>query len=119
MVPRFIASIVMTTLLTVYAVLVSYLAGAVTANLMFNVNYLTFFNFSFVSWFDLIIGLTKALAYGTAIPVVSCYAGFSVHGGSAGVGRATTQAVVIASLAVVILDFLISGVGFIYLIFLA
>lgn len=118
-VPRFIASVVMTVVLTLFAVLVSYMAGAVTANVMFNVNYLTFFNFSFVSWFDLIIGLVKALAYGTAIPVISCYAGFAVHGGSAGVGRATTQAVVYASLAVVILDFLISGVGFIYLIFLA
>lgn len=114
-VPRFIASTVMTVCLTIFAVLVSYSAGAVTANVAFNVNYLTFFNFSFVGPFDLVIGLCKALAYGMAIPVISCYAGFEVHGGSAGVGRATTQAVVYSSLAVVILDFVISGVGFVYL----
>ena len=115
-VPRFIASTIMTVVLTIFAVLVAYMAGAITANLSFGVNYLTFFNFKFVGWFDLIIGLTKALFYGMTIPVIACYAGFEVHGGSAGVGRATTQAVVYASLAVVILDFLISGVGFIYLI---
>lgn len=114
-VPRFIASTVMTVALTVFAVLVSYLAGAVTANLSFGVNYLTFFNFSFVGPFDLTIGLIKSLCYGMAIPVISCYAGFEVHGGSAGVGRATTQAVVYASLAVVILDFIISGIGYVYL----
>ncbi len=115
-VPRFIACTIMTIVLTTFAVLVAYIAGAVTANVSFNVNYLTFFNFKFVGWFDLIIGLTKALFYGMTIPVIACYAGFEVHGGSAGVGRATTQSVVYASLAVVILDFLISGVGFIYLI---
>ncbi len=114
-VPRFIASTIMTVCLTIFAVLVSYLAGAITANVSFGVNYLTFFDFSFVSGFDVVIGLVKALAYGMTIPVISCHAGFSVHGGSAGVGRATTQAVVWASLAVVILDFLISGVGFVYL----
>lgn len=118
-VPRFIASTVMTVLLTIFAVLVAYVAGAVTANLSFNVNYLTFFNFKFVGWFDLIIGLTKALCYGMTIPVIACYAGFEVHGGSAGVGRATTQSVVYASLAVVILDFVISGFGFVYLMVLA
>ena len=115
-VPRFIASTIMTVVLTIFAVLVAYMAGAITANISFNVNYLTFFNFKFVGWFDLIIGLTKAFFYGMTIPVVACYAGFEVHGGSAGVGRATTQSVVIASLAVVILDFLISGIGFVYLI---
>ena len=118
-VPRFIACTIMTVVLTIFAVLVAYMAGAITANLSFNVNYLTFFNFKFVGWFDLIIGLTKALFYGMTIPVIACYAGFEVHGGSAGVGRATTQSVVYASLAVVILDFVISGIGFVYLMVLA
>jgi phospholipid/cholesterol/gamma-HCH transport system permease protein len=114
-VPRFIASTVMTVALTIFAVLVSYSAGAVCANLSFGVNYLTFFDLGFVGGFDICIGLTKALAYGMAIPLIACHAGFGVHGGSEGVGRATTQAVVNASLAVVILDFIISGLGFVVL----
>lgn len=114
-VPRFIACTVMTILLSIIAVLISYISGALTAYTHFDLNMRTFFDLSFVGAFDIIIGLTKATAYGMAIPVIACQAGFAVHGGSEGVGRATTQAVVNASLAVVILDFLISGVGFIIL----
>lgn len=114
-VPRFIACTIMTYVLTIFAVLVAYIAGALTAYLHFNLNMRTFVDFSFVGPFDIIIGSVKALTYGMVIPIIACEAGFSVHGGSEGVGRATTQAVVNASLAVVILDFLISGVGFIFL----
>lgn len=117
-VPRFIASTVMMVVLTIFAVLVAYLAGAMTANASFGVNFRTFFDAGFIGPFDIIIGLTKALAYGMAVPVIACHAGLGVFGGSEGVGRATTQAVVSASLAVVILDFLISGLGYVVLAFL-
>ena len=114
-VPRFIASTIMMVCLVIFAVLVSYMSGAVTANLSFNLNFRTFFDVSFIGPFDIIIGLVKATAYGMAIPIIACHAGLVVFGGSEGVGRATTQAVVNASLAVVILDFVISGLGYVVL----
>jgi phospholipid/cholesterol/gamma-HCH transport system permease protein len=114
-VPRFIASTLMTVVLTIFAVLVSYLAGAATAMASFGLNPRTFFDMSMVSAFDINIGLIKSIAYGMAIPVVSCHAGLTVFGGSAGVGKATTRAVVNASLSVVILDFVISGFGYVFL----
>lgn len=117
-VPRFVASTVMVVVLTIFAVLVSYISGAFTAYTFFGLNLRTFFDLSMIGWFDINIGLIKALAYGMAIPVISCQAGLSVFGGSEGVGRATTQAVVNASLAVVILDFIISGLGYVALHFL-
>ena len=61
---------------------------------------------------DVIIGLAKCVAYGAAIPIVSGYCGQSTHGGSEGVGWATTRAVVNSSLAVIVLNFFISGAGF-------
>lgn len=114
-VPRFIACTVMTVCLTIFAVVVSYLAGAATANLVFGLNLRTFFNMSLIGWFDVNIGLIKAVAYGMTVPVVSCHAGLTVFGGSEGVGRATTRAVVNASLGVVILDFVLSGIGYLIL----
>jgi len=111
-VPRFVASTVMVTVLTIVACLISFSAGAVTANVTFGVNYHTFVDAGLVGWFDVIIGLIKSVAYGVAIPITACQAGLDVFGGSAGVGRATTRAVVHSSLAVVILDFIISGAGF-------
>lgn len=112
-VPRFIATTIMMVILTIFAAFVSYVAGALTAHYAFGLNFRTFVDLSFISWFDINIGLTKALAYGMAIPIIACHAGLNVFGGSEGVGRATTQAVVNASLAVVILDFVISGLGYV------
>ncbi len=110
--PRFVASIVMTTVLIIWIVTVMFLAGAVTAWSFFDVPFRTFFNFSMVKTGDMVIGLSKCVAYGAAIPIVSGYCGLSTFGGSEGVGWATTRAVVNSSLAVVILDLFISIAGF-------
>ncbi len=114
-VPRFIATVIMSVVLTIFAVLVAYTAGAAIAQIAFGLNWRTFVDISFVGWFDVWMCLTKAVAYGMAIPIIACHAGLNVFGGSAGVGRATTTAVVNASLAVVILDFIISGLGYVIL----
>ena len=114
-VPRFIACAVMTVTLTIVGAVVGYFSGMLAAEFYFNVNPHTFMSTKFVHWQDITVGLTKALAYGMAIPVVSGQAGLSAFGGSAGVGAATTQAVVNASLSVVVLDFIISGVGYVFL----
>lgn len=111
-VPRFVAALIMMVVLTVFAIIVSFVAGALTANAFYGVNPRTFVDFRMLTWFDLWIGLAKAIAYGIAVPITACQAGLSVVGGSEGVGLATTNAVVNASLAVIVLDFLISGIGY-------
>ena len=72
----------------------------------------TFFNVQLVDAGDLTVGLAKCVAYGAAIPVVAGHSGLSTFGGSEGVGWATTRAVVNSSLAVIVLDMLISAAGF-------
>jgi phospholipid/cholesterol/gamma-HCH transport system permease protein len=114
-VPRFVASVVMTFVLLIWAAVCAFGAGMITANVVFEVNFSTFANFSLVDGGDLAVGLTKCLAYGAAIPIVSARAGLTTFGGSEGVGWATTSAVVNSSLAVIILNFFISAAG--YLIF--
>ncbi len=114
-VPRFIASVVMTFCLLIWACVVAYVAGMITAHVVFDVNYLTFANFMLVDAGDVIVGLTKCLAYGAAIPIVSAQRGLATFGGSEGVGWATTSAVVSSSLAVIVLQFFISAAG--YLVF--
>lgn len=111
-VPRFLASMVMTLCLIVWAGTVAFVAGGVTAYVAFEVPFQTFFNIKLVGVGDLAIGLTKCVAYGAAIPIVSGYCGLSTYGGSEGVGWATTRAVVNTSLAIIILNFFISGAGF-------
>jgi phospholipid/cholesterol/gamma-HCH transport system permease protein len=114
-VPRFKASIIMTTVLVILAAGVAYTTGMMTGYVFFEINPRTFVNLSMVDAGDLTIGLAKCVAYGAAIPVVSGYCGLSTFGGSEGVGWATTRAVVNSSLTVIIMNFFISGAG--YLIF--
>jgi phospholipid/cholesterol/gamma-HCH transport system permease protein len=110
-VPRFLASMVMTLVLVVWAGAVAFLTGAMTAQVAFDVPMHVFFNVSLVGWGDLVTGVAKCLAYGAAIPVVSGYCGLSTFGGSEGVGWATTRAVVNSSLAIIVLDAVLSTVG--------
>jgi phospholipid/cholesterol/gamma-HCH transport system permease protein len=111
--PRFVASVCMTLVLVVVAGTVAYLTGMAAGYVFFGINPRTFSNLSLVDAGDVITGIAKCLAYGAAIPIVSAHAGLSTFGGSAGVGTATTRAVVNSSLAVIALDFLLSGLGYI------
>jgi phospholipid/cholesterol/gamma-HCH transport system permease protein len=113
--PRFIASILMTTVLVIWSATIALVSGAITAYAMFDIIPQTFFNFELVGVADLTIGLTKCLAYGAAIPIVSGHSGLSTFGGSEGVGWATTRAVVNTSLTVIMLNMVISAIG--YLVF--
>ena len=111
-VPRFLASIVMTFCLLIWGTGVAYVSGMMTAHVVFDVGYQTFANFVLVDTGDVVVGLTKCLAYGTAIPIVSAQRGLATFGGSEGVGWATTSAVVSSSLAVIVLQFVISAIGY-------
>jgi phospholipid/cholesterol/gamma-HCH transport system permease protein len=53
---------------------------------------------------DFVISIGKSLAFGAAVGVIGCALGLRVHGGSEGVGRATTNAVVYGIFAVITID---------------
>ncbi|HVY46615.1 MAG TPA: ABC transporter permease [Minicystis sp.] len=114
--PRFIASVVMTTALIIWAGGIAFVSGMLTGYAIFDINPATFFNVELTHAGDLVVGLTKCVAYGAAIPVISGHSGLSTFGGSEGVGWATTRAVVNSSLGVIILNLVISTAG--YLVFL-
>lgn len=113
LVPRTIASAVMMVMLSIIGVVCATIAGMLIARSGFGVSFKTFLNFQLLDAGDLILGGTKAFAYGLAIPVIAGRAGLIAQGGSAGVGRATTQAVVATSFAVIVLDFVISGISYV------
>jgi phospholipid/cholesterol/gamma-HCH transport system permease protein len=114
-VPRFVASVVMTLMLTILGGAITYTAGGLTAQYSFGVNPRTFFDLSGVHAAHVGLGVIKALAFGMAIPVVSGFCGLRARGSSEGVGHATTAAVIGGSFAVIALDFLISAAGFLVL----
>ncbi len=57
-------------------------------------------------------GLEKAAIFGAVLSLTGCYKGFHAAGGAKGVGRATTQAVVVSLVSILILDFFISYIQY-------
>ncbi|MBA3599938.1 MAG: ABC transporter permease, partial [Acidobacteria bacterium] len=57
---------------------------------------------------DIIGGIIKPLFFGLIIGSVSCHKGLSTTGGTVGVGRSTTNSVVLSSIVVIIFDFFLS-----------
>ena len=110
--PRFIATCVTLPLLTIIADFVGIIGGFVVAYYMLNQ---TAANTGprlgdRLVWNDLAQGLLKPLVFAMVISLVGCYYGMQTKGGTQGVGRATTQAVVVASVWIFILTFFITRI---------
>ena len=61
-----------------------------------------------IDYRDVTQGLIKPFFFGVVISMVGCYYGLTTHGGTEGVGRSTTQAVVVACVLILVLDFFIT-----------
>ena len=104
--PRVIAGTIVTPFLVAIADLVGILVGMFAAKLTTGLGYENFLYGARLYWhsWDLLYSLTKALAFGFAIPLISTHMGLRTGGGAAGVGRQTTAAVMFMTLTVLILD---------------
>lgn len=110
--PRIIALILMLPVLTVAADIMGIVGGGIAAKSLFGLDYSVFMTSvrTGVTVGDLIGGVIKPLCFGLIIGSVACYKGLSTRGGTAGVGRSTTNAVVTSSIVVIISDFFLSRI---------
>ena len=69
-------------------------------------------SFRYMDLDDVTSGLIKAAVFGLITAVVGCQKGFFTRGGAEGVGRATTRAVVLASIAILVTDFFLTKILF-------
>jgi len=61
---------------------------------------------------DIYNGLVKAAVFGIILSIVSCYKGFYTKGGAEGVGRSTTEAVVVSSVTILVTDYILTSFMF-------
>ena len=111
--PRFLACTVMVPVLWVIGTTSAYICGMYVTQFSFHTNPATYMNFDLIRLPDVLEGAFKAFVFGMVIPVIAGHSGFAARGGSEGVGWATTQAVVNASLSVIMLDFALGGLAFV------
>lgn len=110
--PRLIACVTMLPLLTVMADLAGLVGGWLVSYHTLNLNTNLYWSQALrsISYIDALEGLTKPLVFGFIIGMIGCYFGLNTRGGTRGVGKATTQAVVFASIMVIVSDFFVSKI---------
>jgi phospholipid/cholesterol/gamma-HCH transport system permease protein len=103
--PRVIASTLMTPLLTVFAILVGILGGAVVI-LSMGHPFVAYYNqvAGFVSWGDFVGGIIKCFVFGVLIAATGCIRGYQARQGPSAVGEAATRAVVSSIILIAVFD---------------
>ena len=110
-VPRFIASTVMMFFLSALGSMIGIVGGYFVGVKVLHTNPVTYITNSenFTEVTDIWYGLIKALVFGAVVGLIGCYKGFHTEGGAEGVGKATTGAVVISCMLILILDYFLSA----------
>lgn len=112
-VPRVVATVLVMPFLVAMADLIGLAGGSVTAYFTLSIGGVQFWTraINALVLSDIVQGMSKPIVFGFIVSTVGCYQGLSVRGGTQGVGRATTQAVVAASVLILISNFFLTRVA--------
>jgi len=104
--PRVLAALITLPLLTTISVFVGLIGGMVASVLSLRINATTFWEraIKILEFSDIMQGFSKSVVFALILATVGCYQGLNVRGGTQGVGRATTQAVVVSSVLIIVSD---------------
>lgn len=108
--PRVIAMTFMLPMISCICLVTGYLGGRAVGEAALNIDPLQYYTttLAFAKIPDIVGGIAKTFVFGMIIAVSGCYYGFHTSGGAAGVGRATTNAVVFALIQILIFDYLLT-----------
>jgi phospholipid/cholesterol/gamma-HCH transport system permease protein len=108
--PRVISSVIMLFFLTIISNLVGLAGGSMVSTVLLRLDLNQYWTNAWqsLSFQDVFMGLCKPVLFGFIIATIGCYYGMSAKGGTQGVGRATTQAVVAASVLILVVDFFVT-----------
>lgn len=114
--PRVIATILMLPILTIYADFIGYFGGFVIGVFKVGLNAGQFIDrtVQIVDPRDITTGLMKTFVFGAVVSLVGSFMGFRSKGGASGVGQATTAAVVIASILILIADYFMTSIIYLF-----
>jgi len=112
--PRVVASFLMFPVLTSISNFVGIIGGYLVGVKLLGINEGAFINkiIKYLDLEDIYNGLIKAAVFGVIMSVISCYKGFYTKGGAEGVGKSTTEAVVLSSVTILITDYVLTSLMF-------
>src|SRR5258705_4065874 len=106
-VPRFLACILLTPMLTIYSDFLGVMGGYLISVKSLGIPADPYWRYSAMgvdSW-QVFEGLIKSIFFGSAIALIGCYKGFTCGSGASGVGRACTESFVTSFIAIIVLNF--------------
>jgi phospholipid/cholesterol/gamma-HCH transport system permease protein len=106
-VPRFLACVLLTPILTIYSDLLGVVGGWLISTKYLGVPDTPYWAYSAqgVETYQIMEGVVKSVFFGGAIGLISCYKGFTSGAGASGVGRACTESFVASFIAIIVLNF--------------
>ena len=109
-VPRFMAFITMIPLLSAFANVIGVLGGMLVCSSMWRIPSTIYYDdiFNYMVIGDFFHGMIKSIIFGLIIVTTACYKGFNCEGGAEGVGKATTSAVMISMVMILVSDYFLS-----------
>jgi len=109
-VPRTVAGFFMLPCLTLFGDLIGIICAEFYNVVLMGVNRTVYWRntITYLDLWDVASGLVKAAVFGVVIAIIGCWQGLETEGGAEGVGRATTRAVVLASITILISNFFLS-----------
>ena len=113
-VPRILAAVLMVPILTILADFIGVVGGYFVGVNLLGINSGIFMAriVEFVDMDDITNGLIKSAFFGLILSLIGTYKGFYTTGGAEGVGKATTEAVVYASVSILISDYILTALMF-------
>jgi phospholipid/cholesterol/gamma-HCH transport system permease protein len=110
--PRMVATVLMLPLLTAMADFSGLIGGFIVSSFTLRLGAVAFWTraIKVLVFSDLMQGLSKPLIFGFILSTVGCYHGLRVRGGTQGVGRATTSAVVSSSVFILVTNFFLTKI---------
>ncbi|MBI1273305.1 MAG: MlaE family lipid ABC transporter permease subunit [Alphaproteobacteria bacterium] len=112
--PRLLAGVIMLPCLVLVGDIIGIFGGFIVSVYRFGFNAANYISqtWEYLEPIDVTSGLVKASVFGFIVALMGCHCGYNSKGGAAGVGTATTNAVVSASILILVSNYLLTGIFF-------
>jgi len=112
--PRVIACALMLPVLSILSLSVGMAAGLIISDSLYDISSSIFLDSvkNFLKTWDIVVCVIKSMVFGALIAIIGCNWGLTTTGGAKGVGRSTTEAVVISLIAIFVTNFFLSWLMF-------
>ena len=111
-VPRFLATVIMLPILTIYADFIGMFGGYLVGVYKLGISHSIYIRMTYepLMFKDIFSGLFKSVIFAIIISIIGCYEGFRTEGGAEGGGRSTTLSVVISFILIIASDCLFTAI---------